>query len=664
MNSFITNPAVKSILRGILVWAPLWILTTIIFGALGVFYAFFLKTDTYIASQALLVRDEANGAVMRLGRFQSQTEMKAAQETILEMAKSHQVVREALVAVGEPPQIMNWLFPVSFTGEYPSKELVEETANQAIQVHAPKGTEFGTTEIIYLDIKSNSTDHARRLNKALCDALESRLQQVRRARADGVILELVSARNSRRQALTEATQQLEETERAAGSDLTDLRGLTETVGGNSSSRAELEQIKNEIRQSETARQALLSDRDMLIKASQDPQGFLVAPGSVLNAHPGLKRMREGLADSQIQGAHILGKFTADHPSAIASNSAQAAIASQFSNELKAAITTVDADLALADIKLQRLESQKVKAEARLAAIAEGRAAYANLVADVKSKTALLETAERELAGAQAARDASISTSLLTRLDAPIVSDRPTGPGRTTLSGLSAIAGLVFGLGIVFAITPIDMGPTYGRRSRDKVTGRRSADLSSPNEFSPPVNYEPRDSLASPPEATQVANKPSEQQVSIDRTVGATNNVMELLAESDNENPEDLLAQIMEKSGAGHRRAKMNMQLEMQTLNPADEKPDRDSKSSQSVDDNRPPSTHRGDSNRVRITTDVDNAFRELARLKSLKSDNHDDEHSIDEKINEIKALLEAMGYPASTEILKKKGYIRPRPSQS
>lgn len=664
MNSFITNPAVKSILRGILVWAPLWILTTIIFGALGVFYAFFLKTDTYIASQALLVRDEANGAVMRLGRFQSQTEMKAAQETILEMAKSHQVVREALVAVGEPPQIMNWLFPASFSGEYPSKELVEETANQAIQVHAPKGTEFGTTEIIYLDIKSNSTDHARRLNKALCDALESRLQQVRRARADGVILELVSARNSRRQALTEATQQLEETERAAGSDLTDLRGLTETVGGNSSSRAELEQIKNEIRQSETSRQALLSDRDMLIKASQDPQGFLVAPGSVLNAHPGLKRMREGLADSQIQGAHILGKFTPDHPSAIASNSAQAAIASQFSNELKAAITTVDADLALADIKLQRLENQKVKAEARLAAIAEGRAAYANLVADVKSKTALLETAERELAGAQAARDASISTSLLTRLDAPIVSDRPTGPGRTTLSGLSAIAGLVFGLGIVFAITPIDMGPTYGRRSRDKVTGRRSADLTYPNEFSTPANNEPRDSFVPPTESTRVANHSIETDVSIDRTVGATNNVMELLAESDSKNPEDLLTQSTDKSGTGHRRAKMNVQLEMPPVNPADDNRGSDSKSSESVDYNRPPSTHRGDANRVRITTDVDNAFRELARLKSLKSDNHDEEHGIDEKINEIKELLEAMGYPADTEILKKKGYFRPRPSQS
>ena len=664
MNSFITNPAVKSILRGILVWAPLWILTTIIFGALGVIYAFFLKTDTYVASQALLVRDEANGAVMRLGRFQSQTEMKAAQETILEMAKSHQVVREALVAIGEPPKIINWLFPVSFSGEYPSKELVEETANQAIQVHAPKGTEFGTTEIIYLDVKSNSTEHARLLNKALCDALESRLQQVRRARADGVILELVSARDSRRQALTDATKEIVEIERAAGSDLTDLRGLTETVGGNSSSRAELEQIKNEIRQSEAARQALLSDRDMLVKASEDPQGFLVAPGSVLNAHPGLKRMREGLADSQIQGAHILGKFTADHPSAIASQSAQAAIASRFSNELKAAITTVDADLSLADMKLQRLESQKTKAEARLASIAEGRAAYANLVAEVKSKTALLETAERELAGAQAARDASISTSLLTRLDAPIVSDRPTGPGRTTLSGLSAIAGLVFGLGVVFAITPIDMGPTYGRRSRDKVTGRRSADASVANEFTPASNYDPRDAQGLRPESTYTPQSKTQQPDALDRTSAATNDVMELLAKTNNHSADNLFAEIMEKSMSGHRRAKMNMQLDIEPGDDHTTPPSSGPNSSKSETGKSLPSTNSSDANRVRFTTEVDNAFRELARLKSLQPDSHGEEQNIDEKINEIKALLEAMGYPANTEILKKEGYIRPRPSQS
>ncbi len=43
-----------------------------------------------------------------------------------------------------------------------------------------------------------------------------------------------------------------------------------------------------------------------------------------------------------------------------------------------------------------------------------------MLAEVKSKITILESAEKELAEAQAARDSSVSTSLLTRLDAPMV----------------------------------------------------------------------------------------------------------------------------------------------------------------------------------------------------------------------------------------------------
>ena len=59
MSALVSNPALKSILRGVVVWAPLWIMSTLVFGAIGVVYAYFLKSDTYLSSQALLVRDEA-----------------------------------------------------------------------------------------------------------------------------------------------------------------------------------------------------------------------------------------------------------------------------------------------------------------------------------------------------------------------------------------------------------------------------------------------------------------------------------------------------------------------------------------------------------------------------------------------------------------------------
>ncbi len=55
------QPAIKSILKGIVLWAPLWIGSTVVLGLLGFVYAYFIKQDVYLASQALLVRDEAKG---------------------------------------------------------------------------------------------------------------------------------------------------------------------------------------------------------------------------------------------------------------------------------------------------------------------------------------------------------------------------------------------------------------------------------------------------------------------------------------------------------------------------------------------------------------------------------------------------------------------------
>ncbi|MFO1064362.1 MAG: hypothetical protein U0892_10910 [Pirellulales bacterium] len=102
----ISNTKLIEVLQVYWAWRRLWIVTTILFACVGVTFCLTLKTDHWIASQGLIVRDEANGAVMRLGRFQSQTEMKAAQETILEMARNVQVVGDALRKVG-PEQ--TWL---------------------------------------------------------------------------------------------------------------------------------------------------------------------------------------------------------------------------------------------------------------------------------------------------------------------------------------------------------------------------------------------------------------------------------------------------------------------------------------------------------------------------------------------------------------------------
>ena len=72
-----------------------------LFGVMGAGYALF-SSDVYSARQPLVVRDEATNSFDRLGRFASQTELKAAQETILEMTQNREVVSAALRQIGPP----------------------------------------------------------------------------------------------------------------------------------------------------------------------------------------------------------------------------------------------------------------------------------------------------------------------------------------------------------------------------------------------------------------------------------------------------------------------------------------------------------------------------------------------------------------------------------
>jgi len=601
----------------------LWIGTTLGFGGLGVGYVLFLKNDTYLASQAILVRDEATGAVMRLGRFQSQTEMKAAQETILEMAKSQQVVQSALVAVGKPAGLSSWLN----WGEYPSKELVEDVAKSSISVHAPKGTEFGVTEVIYLDVKANAQAEAIALSKALCNSLEDRLQQVRKARADGVISELTHARDSAKRDLASATDRLLAIERNAGSDLTDLRGLTDTIAGASTSRAEFDQIKSEIRQAEVSRYALVADRELLIKATEDPTSFIVAPGAVLNSQPGLKRLREGLVDAQLSGSQLAGRFTENHPLVNASQTAQSAIVRRFVQELKASVASVESDISLVDRKIAELESRRMSAENRLSRLADGRATYANVLSEVRSKLLMVEGAERSLAEANAARDSSTSTSLLTRLDAPMVSDRPIGPGRTTIAGMCGVAGLVFGLGIVFVITPLDLGPSFGRRAADRARGRRGIDTSLDDD---PTAEETSRYAESDRHSKMNLHRSADSKVphqGISSESGDGKDKPTRNEDSSSTGPVESLASVV---------AAFSSEMGMQDSNHSATKP----RQANSVIDKQNRASELAASS---LTPEVDKAYQELAKLQSLKPSNRAEELSMQMKLQELKRFLSEEG---------------------
>ncbi len=470
-NPQITNTKIVTLAKTYWAWRRLWFVSTMAFMAFGLVYILFLKQDMWTAAQGLMVRDEANGAVMRLGRFQSQTEMKAAQETILEMARNPQVLREALLEIGPEKKLFSF---GTASKDWPTQTDLADLADEAVGVRAPKGAEFGTTEVIYLDIKQASKDRALALNRAVCKALDNRLKLVRVARADGVIAEIIRASDLASDELRRATEALQLVEREAGADLSDLRGLSEATGNGSTSRQQLDAVKTELRQIENVHSELLTDYNLLRETQDSPERLLSAPASILSAHPGLRKLREGLADAQLATSQLRGRFTGAHPLVYVATTSEREIKSQLHAELSVALATTEKNVANSQARIDNLKLQQTQLEERLTRLARIRADYENLTNEARSRTKILQDIERQLAEAQASRDAALSTSLLTRLDEPVLGERPIGPGRTTILAGMTLAGLFFGLGIVFLLTPLDSENPNTNRWNEAL-GRRLSD---------------------------------------------------------------------------------------------------------------------------------------------------------------------------------------------
>ncbi len=454
-------------IRNILVlFSPLWIGAGLLFGICGLGIAI-LASDRWSARQPLVLRDEANGAVDRLGRFSSQTELKAAQETILELAQNPEVVSAALRQLGPPDGDSD--------ADYPTARQVEAIAKECVNVVAPQGREFGNTEVVYLSVQAETPDRAGEFCRVLLDSLSSHLREVRRIRADSVIVELTHARDLSRQKLDSALARMREVELQVGSDLGELRNLNETISGDGANRRTMQEIDRELQTAELEKRRLESLYHLLVAGSKDARTLLISGDELLSSQPSLQRLKDGLIDAQIEASRLASVYTAEHPRRRAAITTQHEIENRMLEEARAALRAMQPTLELNSEHVRLLREQHNDLSEKLTRLAGVRTSYSKLDAEIRALTDHLGNAEEALSKAQASRSAALSTNLLSELGPPQVGDKPEGmSGITTIFG-AMIAGLVFGLGTVFLVAPGPTGPAFGRRIGDYLTGRRSSD---------------------------------------------------------------------------------------------------------------------------------------------------------------------------------------------
>ncbi|MCE9548243.1 MAG: hypothetical protein K8T25_22450 [Planctomycetia bacterium] len=408
-------------------------------------YAAF-RSSTWEASQALIVRNEAVARTVqeRPGRFDRPEQMQTVQETILELARSRSVLAGALEAVGRPDG--------SHPANYPSQKDIERLG-QSVKLVPPKGAEFGKTEIFYLRVQDSDRERAVRLATELSRQLQTQYQKLRDQRAQSMTLELAHTVSRAKGELANVTERLGKVESQVGADLSELRILEKSPSGNSDLRAQLITLENEMRDARTSLRTNQALRELLVASTHDAGHLLAAPNRLLESQPALKRLKEGLVDSQLRTSQLRGAMSDDHPRVLAALANEEEIRHNLTNELSLAISGIDVDLKLVSARIDTLSQQLAGVQTRLGTLANVRAEYSNLLDEIQHRQQNLQVAEENLADARAGRTAASSASLISQIDTPDTGSSPVGPGRTSIALGGILGGAIVGFGVVLLSVP-------------------------------------------------------------------------------------------------------------------------------------------------------------------------------------------------------------------
>lgn len=453
----------RHLFHTIRVYFPLWAGATIAFAALGYGYTR-VRVDTYSASQSLVIRNEANGEQDLQGRFASQTELKAAQETVLELANNRNVIMAALTRL-DPD--------VAKTPNGPSQAFISDAKDRII-VRPPKGSEFGATEVIYLETRDKSQERAEKLCNYVRESLTDSMRAIRAERFDGVIQELTQARDLAAKHSQEANKKLQTLEASVGSDLGELRSLTETFGGTGNSQRVLTELQRESQQAELELEKLRELEALLKRGQNDPDQLLISGGELLASQPTLKRLKDGYTDALLAASALSGRYTPNHPKMRAAEAAQKEILDKIRQEIHASIESMEPQIRVATDRITKLKTKQDQLSRRLNELAEIRTTYSNLLSDFENRTNILERAEASLNEAEASRQAAQSIDLITPLGPVQSGDKPVGPNDAMLLIGSISAGLLFGAGMVFLVAPGSGQDNFGRRWSDYSGSKFSA----------------------------------------------------------------------------------------------------------------------------------------------------------------------------------------------
>jgi uncharacterized protein involved in exopolysaccharide biosynthesis len=420
-------------------WAK-WLIPTALCSGLALLAALTMPRH-WEASQGFVVRREASASAGgEPGQFADLYQMRTFQETVLELARSKQVLSTTLMTVAG-------------SSEAPSDSEVEDLRSR-VSLLPPGGAEFGKTEVCYLQVKDSNRQRAIALVDELGRQLDDRLRRLSEEKSQSLSQEFQQRVQRAQEALDIKTERLVQFEAEVGADLGELRILNASYGGQSDLRQEAVTLHEECRAAQLKVTQLEHLLGALEGAQQKSDQLIAMPNSLLESQPILRRLKDGLVDAQLRVSRLEGSRSPDHPQVVAAHQSVQYVREDMHEELAVAVRGVKMELDLGQGRVATLQKQFQEVEQRLTRLSQLRAEYANRSSDVENSRLVLDQAQKQLGEVSATLVASNSASLVTPIDQAEAGTSPAGVGRASVVLAGTFGGFALGLGWLFlAIVP-------------------------------------------------------------------------------------------------------------------------------------------------------------------------------------------------------------------
>lgn len=458
-----SDPTVTDLLRAMWRYRRRWIVGAIVIWGVAAAYIAFASRP-WEASQGVLLQRDALTSFDPTSKFENEQARKSSQETILQLSLSRSLLRNTLIEVGPPAKegelaVWHVVWPGSKqeTQAWPSDKAVE-ALREVLAVTPPKGAEFGKSDVFYVKIKDQDRQRALALVSAFYAELEKAYGRLRETVARNTLRELTETVALAEKSLNEAIERMKKIEQSVGQDLVALRMLDQHPNNEVSLYRNLGNTVDELRQVRMQEAQHATTLRLLHETRDNPHSLQAGSRELVEAHPSLTRLVEGLSAARLKSAAVASRLTEAAPEMETARREEMQVRQEIQRELLFAIQGVQASQELAASRRQTLEKQVAELQERVERINEVRAEYANVVHQVEHLRTLLEEAQRSLALTKAAQTSATQTSLLSPIDDPDGGVWPAGPGRKSLALVGLIAGLVGGSGLVLLTAPITPPP--------------------------------------------------------------------------------------------------------------------------------------------------------------------------------------------------------------